>query len=126
MTSLARRRREHAIAHAEGHADPMVQEAVRALLGEIVVLRAMLGDGPPTLTLSRRRWVARMMAAFVLTAGLTLGAWWATHAEAPVAFRQGMVQGYQDATATPRPAPVESVSTSVQRPTLQHARVATR
>ena len=120
MASLASRRRGKVIAHAEGHADPMVQEAVRALLAEIVVLRGMLGEGPSTLTLSRRRLVGLTVAAFVLVMALASGALWATHDESALAFRQGMVDGYHASARGDRPV-VESVSVLVARPALQHA-----
>jgi hypothetical protein len=96
MGSDATRRREEVIAHAVGHADPVVREAARVMLQEIAALRELVGgEAPPTLPFIRRWMIGRMVAAFVLGVGLVLGTLWATHHPDALAMWQGLSDGYR-------------------------------
>jgi hypothetical protein len=116
MGNEAKERRAELITHAENHADPMVREAMRVVIQEVVVLRGLVGGkGLPALTLSRRQLLGRLLAIVVLVAGLALAVVMAMHDDNAAAFTQGIADGYRTGT----PPRVESIATPIVRPREQ-------
>lgn len=86
--------RDVAVAHAARHADPLVREAVQALLEENAVLKSVIAEDRGSAFAPRgRRVVGRTVAILLFVAGVAIGTLFIGKSRTSRAFREGFRQG---------------------------------